>query len=108
MKLYIAVRDIVPDNMVPVLVAHSMLSAHEFFSGDPVYDSWYELSYKKCVVSVNEKEWEKIKTLDCPKFYGHENTVDEGRKTCVIVQPVSDDNIPNVLKFAKLWKPKND
>lgn len=108
MRLYIAVRDIVPDHMVPVLVAHSILGAHEFFSEDPSYELWYYTSFKKCIVKVNEKEWEKIKSLEIPVFLGHENTVDKGNYTCAIIQPTIDDKLPNVLKFAKLWKPGKD
>jgi type III restriction enzyme len=64
---------------------------------------WFEESFKKCVVRVNQKEFDKIAAL--PSVYlGHENTTLEGRKSCAVVCP--REEIPNVLKFAKLWKPK--
>lgn len=107
-KVYIAVLEEVDDFMVPTLVAHSMLGAHLEFSGDSVYDSWLENSFRKVVLRVNEKEFEKIKTLPNFKVYlGHENTQLEARKSCAVVSPVFSNEVPNVLKYAKLWKPQS-
>lgn len=115
LKLYIAVLNEVPDGMVPTLVAHSMLGAHlsmyekyilTMDSQDAVYDQWLKESFRKCVVKVNRKEFEKIKQI--PKVYlGHENKTLKGEKSCAIPLPVWNDEIPKVLQFAKLWKPNN-
>lgn len=112
MKLYIAVLDTFPDYMCPTLVAHAMLGAHLEFSriGQayelplyPEYLDWLEKSFKKCVVRVNQREFDKIAAL--PDVYlAHENTTLEGRKACAVVCP--REEYPNVLKFAKLWAPK--
>ena len=116
MKLYIAVLDEFPDYMVPTLVAHAVLGAHLKFEdgvndGDNGiqahirYSTWLTCSFKKCVVRVNQKEFDKITAL--PNVYlGQENNTLDGRKSCAIVCPYPDDiPLPNVLKFAKLWKP---
>jgi hypothetical protein len=112
MKMYICVLDEFPDYMTPTLVAHAVLGAHLEFSlkhygrpAYPEYDSWLENSFKKCVVRVNEKEFNKIFFL--PNIYvGHEKNTLDGRDSCIVVCPRPDDELPNVLKFAKLWKPK--
>jgi len=121
MRLYIAVHEDVPDHMVPVLVAHTMLGAHNHFNegyraGDVPHDHmvssiahqhyrvWYADSFKKCVVKVNQKEFDKIRILD-DTYLGYENTTMGGQKSCAIPYPRSNDDLPNVLKFAKLWKP---
>lgn len=102
MKLYIAVLDEVPDYMVPTLVAHSVLAAHLNFVGNSAYDNWLEHSFKKCVLRVNRKEL--IKIMDIPNIHcGFENTTLNGEYSCVVICPRQD--YPNVLKFAKLWKP---
>jgi hypothetical protein len=120
MKMYIAVLDAVNDFMVPTLVAHSVLGAHLAFEKNPRYQAWLHLSFKKCTVRVNEREFEKIAALDHTNlksplgisiikhhvYLGHENTTLDGRKSCAILLPVPDEDNPNVLKFAKLWKPK--
>ena len=114
LKLYIAVLDDVPDGIVPTLVAHSMLGAHlELEESDlklpnnRLYLEWIQNSFRKCVVRVNRKEFEKISKLPLT-YLGHENTTLNGEKSCAVVYPVWSDNLPNVLKFAKLWSPKNE
>lgn len=110
MRMYIAVLDEVPDFIVPTLVAHTVLSAHlEFVNTDnmavyDVYWDWLGNSYKKCVLKVNQKEFDKIAAL--PHTYlGHESKTLGGKKSCAIPVPCPDEALPNVLKFAKLWKP---
>lgn len=104
MKLYIAVLDIFPDYMVPTLVAHSVLGAHLKFISNAEYLAWLSDSYKKCVVRVNQKEFDKISEL--PDVYlGYEKHMLNGMNACAIPVPCQNDQLPNVLKFAKLWKP---
>lgn len=115
LKLYIAILKEFPDYMVPTLVGHAVLGAHLEFSRGYIanedkdynpysdYLIWLEKSFKKCVVSVNQKEFDKILKLD--KIYlAHENNTLDGKKSCIVVCP--REEVPNVLKFAKLWKPK--
>jgi hypothetical protein len=104
MRLYIAVHDDFPDYMTPTLVAHTMLGAHLHFEHNPQYQYWRINSFKKCVVRVNQKEFDKIVEI-AGTYVGHENNTLEGRGSCAIPLPVADDQLPNVLKFAKLWKP---
>lgn len=113
MKLYIAVLDEFPDYMTPTLVAHSMLGAHLHFARNYIayedkpinpfkdYLDWLDNSFKKCVVRVNQKEFDKIAALPWT-YLGHENNTLDGRKACAVVLPGTN---ANVLKFAKLWKP---
>lgn len=117
MKMYIAVLDEFPDYMTPTLVAHTVLAAHIKFSERyispeyqsyeyPRYIDWLENSFKKCVVRVNQKEFGKIAAL--PNVHvGHEKNTLDGKPSCVVVCPMPNEELPNVLKFAKLWKPKN-
>jgi hypothetical protein len=112
MKMHIAVLDQVPDFIVPTLVAHTAIAAHMQFStreqgGAPTYekyDDWLQNSFKKCVVRINQKEFDKIAALS-GTYLGHKNTTLDARKSCAIPVPCEDDDRPNVLKFSKLWKP---
>lgn len=102
-KLYIAVLDEVPDHMVPVLVAHSVLGAHlKFFVVSENYSDWLVNSFRKCVLKVNEKEFKKMTALD-HVYVGHENKTLDGMPSCVVIAPRED--YPNVVKFAKMWVP---
>ena len=119
MKLYIAVLDEVPDFIVPTLVAHSVLGAHLQYAREYIategkdysvhepfrlYLNWLDSSFKKCVVRVNRKEFDKIAAIQYT-YLGHENKTLGGIKSCAVPLPVPNDQLPKVLKFAKLWSP---
>jgi hypothetical protein len=104
-KMYIAVSDEFPDYMTPTLVAHSVLAAHIEFEQIPSYQYWLHNSFKKCVVRVNRKEFNKICELDFVHI-GYELHTMGSEDACAVVCPRFDgEAIPNVLKFAKLWAP---
>lgn len=106
MKMYIAVLDSVPDHMVPVLVAHSVLGAHLQFKCHTDYITWLKDHFLKVVVKVNPKEFAKINNIPGINTYcGYERTVLDARESCVVVMPLPKGSVPNVLKFAKLWSP---
>ena len=113
-KMYIAVLDEFPDFMTPTLVAHAVLGHHDqamdygcdewkekFYT--TLYKKWKRDSFKKVVVRVNQKEFDNISVLPNVGLF-HENNTLRGKKACAVV--VVDEEVPNVLKFAKLWKPK--
>jgi hypothetical protein len=102
LKLYIAVLDEFPDYMAPTLVAHAVLAADREFAGIKLYEQWFADSFKKVVVRVNQKEFDKISQL-FDVHLAHENKTLGGKKACAVVCPRED--MPNVLKFAKTWKP---
>lgn len=105
-KLYICVHEDFPDYMTPTLVAHTMLGAHLVLQDIYSYDVWLKQSFKKVVCRVNQKEFDKICAL--PVVYiGYEKHTMDGKPSCVIPAPYLDRNeMPSVLKFAKLWKPR--
>lgn len=104
-KMYIAVLDEVPDYMVPTLVAHSVVNAHINFQYHQDYIDWFATSFKKVVVRVSRKEFNKISDrTQCWK--GHENTTLGGEPSCLVVLPMEPHLVPPVLSFAKLWAPQ--
>ena len=105
MKMYIAVLDEFPDYMVPTLVAHSVLAAHIKFQNNPQYDNWLNNSFRKVVLRVNPKEFNKIRELS-DVHYGFEKHTLGGIESCAVVCPRVE--IPNVLRFAKMWKPSSE
>src|SRR5687767_4219927 len=104
MKLYILVLDDVPDNFVPVVCAHSSLMAHLEWhdKGIEGYDDWLKNYFKKCVVSVNQKEFERAKTFENVKLV-HEKGLDN-REVALVLCPRKEYD--KAVRFYKLWKPK--
>ena len=105
MRLYIAVLDEFPDYITPTLVAHAVLGAHTEFVAYDIYQEWFNEYFLKCVVRVNQKEFDKIAALEGTYLAYEKNTLG-GKYACAIPIPCRNENLPNVLKFAKLWKPK--
>lgn len=105
LKMYIAVLDEFPDYMTPTLVAHAVLGAHIKFSYNDLveYREWLDNSFKKCVVRLNQKEFNHVNALPNIHVAWENNTIG-GKNACIVVCP--REEIPNVLKYAKLWKPK--
>lgn len=102
LKEYIFVLDTVDDHMVPVIVAHAVLSAHKQFENLSMYRHWLRESYKKCVCKVNQAEMNKIVkekhvSLTTERNYG---------MTIVAAVLCPRFEYTNVVKYAKLWKPK--
>lgn len=114
MKMYIAVLDEVPDHMVPVIVAHAVLRAHQKFNPtgpslcceqDVYYDDWYRNSFRKVVLRVNRREFFKIKELP-DVVLTHENSTLDGEDCCAVLCP--REEWPSVIKYAHTWTPKDD
>lgn len=116
-KLYIVVRSDVPDHMVPVLVAHTVLKAHIEFEKAPWYQVWLEQSFKKVVVKANPTQFKKLvveysgitgqANTPCG-VTGYENTVHNAETTCLIPMVVHNDTIPKALRRLRLWKPSHN
>lgn len=106
-RLYIAVLDEVPDHIVPTLVAHSVLWAQEKMSELPTWKHWREYSFRKVVLRVSRKEFEKIQALKTKMavLEGHENKTLGGTTSCLVIEPTMPADAPNVLRFAKMWTP---
>lgn len=115
LKMYIVVKEEVPDNMVPVLTAHSSLGAHLKFtevektkSGVNTYTKWLKESYRKVVVKVNNKQFENIKRLNTDFtdnygiYQGFENKTLNGSISCLVLI-AEHGSLPKDLSYAKLW-----
>jgi len=107
-KLYIAVLDEFPDYMTPPLVAHATLRHHLHFSGNKEWNDYILMSFKKVVVRVNQKEYNKILS-SCPyTIETCENNTLNGKQACITWLYNGVGDIPNVIKYAKCWSPEKD
>lgn len=100
-KLYIAVLDTALKediNHTILSIAHVTLMAHKAFEGIPEYDDWLANSFRKCLVLVNQKEFNKIKQLD--NVVVATEMAMPGWELTAAICPRAD--WPNVIKYAKL------
>jgi hypothetical protein len=71
---------------------------------NPNYKNWLQHSFKKCVIRVSAKEFARIAELP-GTYLGHEIKTLDGIKSCAIPIPCENEDLPKVLKYARLWKP---
>lgn len=104
-KMYIVVHQEVPPNMVPVLVAHSVVNAHVKFQHNPIYENWLKNSFRKCVVQASPYEFDAIIRVSDPDLIhiGHENKTLGGMPSCIVRMPVQHQAVPNHFKYLRLW-----
>ena len=64
MKMYIMVKDNVPNNFVPVVCAHAALACYLEYQDTDKMKFWLDSSFKKVVCKVNQEEWYELSKLD--------------------------------------------
>lgn len=112
LKVYIAVRDDVPDSLVPLVVAHAILSADIVFSrrSEPVWALWKEHSFKKVIVRVDEETFDTIndnfRTVPCYE----ENVLGSDDCVTVVLPMWKDENRERAryLRELPLWAVKGE
>jgi hypothetical protein len=62
--MYIFVKRSVPDNLVPVVTAHSSLACYKKFETDPEMQEWITRIFRKVVCVVNDLEFESLKLVE--------------------------------------------
>jgi hypothetical protein len=101
LKMYILIKDDVPDNFVPVIAAHTALGTYLVFEYDIDMVVWKKFSFKKVVCTVNQKEFDNIKKSEYKHKVFTESALG-GREVAIGVFPTED---VKPFKFFKLWKP---
>ena len=102
MKMYIIIKDNVPDKMVPVIAAHASLACYKKFEEDERMISWIKGIFKKVVCSVNEKEFTKLKE-ETDYVLLTESALNNS-EVCLSFCPRED--YPKKFKFLKMWTPR--
>ena len=101
--MYIMIKKEVPLKFIPVICAHASLSAYLNNQEDPYIIEWLEKSFKKVVCEINEKEFNKIKNeVDRIQIITESGL--DNQEVAIVVLPRPNNEFPNVIKFAKLWR----
>lgn len=104
LKMYILIKDDVPDNMVPVIAAHVALGTYLYLETEKIMDLWKRFSFKKVVCSVNQKEFDNMVKSEYDHRVFTESSLGD-RAVAIGVVP-TDEEKP--FKYFKLWKPKGE
>lgn len=104
MKMYILVRDDVPDNFVPVITAHASLACYKAYESEPAMQQWINSIFKKVVCKVNLKEFENAKN-EAQHVVITESAL-HNQEVCIAFCP--REEYSKAFRFYKMWKPSGE
>ncbi|MFA5153391.1 MAG: hypothetical protein WC554_12580 [Clostridia bacterium] len=109
MKMYIFIKDSVPDNFAPVVAAHASLACYLAFKDDKDMIKWQKTSFKKVVCRVSEIDFKWLKITDSTfKDLKYNVTTESGLSgEQVAITFCPQKEFPVFFKDFKLWKPNN-
>jgi len=102
MKMYIVVKDSIPDKLIPVITAHASLACYKKFEENEQMIKWINGIFKKVVCLVNEDEFERLKK-EVDHVLLTESALDN-QEVCLAFCP--REEYPKKFKFLKMWTPQ--
>jgi hypothetical protein len=103
MKMYIFIKDTVPEHMVPVCCAHASLGCYLKYPDSEEMKQWISGPFKKVICKVNQKNFDKLKLIDDMDFIvQRENNLND--EVCIAFVP--KENWPKKFYSFPLWKPE--
>ncbi|RMZ59898.1 hypothetical protein D1632_09855 [Chryseobacterium nematophagum] len=103
MKMYILVKDNIPDKLVPVITAHASLACYKKYEKNEDMIQWMNGIFKKVVCIVNDNEFEEFKK-EADFIVLTESSLDH-KEVCLAFCP--REEYPKKFKFLKMWTPQN-
>lgn len=103
MKMYIILKDNLPDKLAPVVAAHASLACYKKFEADVRMQNWINGIFRKVVCLANEKEFEKLKQ-EADNVLLTESSLG-GEEVCLAFCP--REEYPKKFKFLRMWRPLN-
>lgn len=103
MKMYIIVKDTIPDKLVPVITAHASLACYKKFEENERMIQWINGIFKKVVCLANETEFEALKNES--DFVLLTESALDGKEVCLAFCP--REEYPKKFPFLKMWTPQN-
>ena len=101
MKMYILIRDSVPDAMAPVIAAHASLACYKKFEQDENMQRWIKTVFKKVVCKVNATEFDNAKR-EGKHLVLTESALNDA-EVCLTFCP--RESYGKQFKFFRMWHP---
>jgi peptidyl-tRNA hydrolase len=103
MKMYIIVKDNIPDKLVPVITAHASLACYKKYESNENMIQWMNGIFKKVVCIADETEFNKLKN-ETDFVVLTESSLDNKE---VVLAFCPREEYPKKFKFLKMWTPQN-
>ncbi|MDW7693167.1 peptidyl-tRNA hydrolase [Flammeovirgaceae bacterium SG7u.111] len=103
MKMYILLKEDIPDKFAPVIAAHASLACYKKFEKDEKMQQWINSVFKKVVCKVNDKEFENAKK-ESQHLILTESALDN-REVCLAFCP--REEYSKQFRFFKMWTPNS-
>ena len=100
MKMYILIKDDVPEGFAILAAAHASLATYLKFKEDPDMQTWVSGTFYKVVCKVNDKEFQKAKTFE-DHVVLTESALDHS-EVAIAFKP--REEWPKPFRFYKLYK----
>lgn len=101
MKMYILIKEAVPDKFVPVICAHASLACFRKFEQDSNMQQWINGVFKKVVCVVNETEFTNAKS-EGKNIVLAESALNN-EEVCIAFCP--QEEFSKQFKYFKMWAP---
>lgn len=101
MKMYILVKEDIPNNLVPVITAHASLACFLKYEQDEDMQRWINSVFKKAVCKVTKVEFEKARQVEKNVLLTESALNDQ--EVCIAFSP--RDEYPKYFKYFRLWSP---
>lgn len=100
MKMYILIKEDVPEGFAILAAAHASLAAYLRFREEEEVKEWLSGRFYKVICKVNQKEFDRAKNFeDCVVLT--ESALDD-REVAIAFKP--REEWPKPFRFYKLWK----
>ena len=100
MKMYILIKEDVPEGFAMLGAAHASLAAYLKFSEEPEVKEWISGPFYKVICKVNDSEFEKAKELEKHVILT-ESKLDD-KEIAIAFMP--REEWPKSFKFFRLWR----
>lgn len=102
MKMYILIKDVVPDEFTPVIAAHASLACYKKYEAEPNMQTWINGVFKKVVCGVNEKEFTQAKKHDKQVLLTESALGNQE----VALAFCPREEYPKPFRFYRKWRPQ--
>ncbi len=101
MKMYILIKDSVPDEFAPVIAAHASLACYKKFEKYADMQTWINGIFKKVVCRVNEQEFQRAAASERHVILTESALNDQ--EVAIAFCPREDYS--KTFKFFRKWRP---